>query len=105
MQECIFCQIAAGEKGRLVWESEEVAIFDDINPKAPVHLLVVPKAHIENIDNLSDASIAAELLMAVKAVAAQKGISGAYKIQINNGKKAGQEVDHLHLHVLGYPAP
>lgn len=104
MQGCIFCQIAAGEKGSLVWESDRVAVFNDINPKALVHLLVIPKAHIENLDRLDDPVLAAELLMAVKTVAAQKGLAGAYKIQVNNGKQAGQEVDHLHLHVLGDPA-
>jgi histidine triad (HIT) family protein len=101
MNDCLFCAIANGPQKMLVWSSDDVAAFRDIHPKAPVHLLVVPKQHVTNLDDLDDPWLGGRLLAAVKTVAAQEGIAGAYRVSIHNGRAAGQIVDHLHLHVLG----
>lgn len=101
MTDCIFCKIIAGEfKTEFVYENDYVVVFKDINPKAPVHLLVVPKIHVESLNELEDKNLMGELLTAVKAVTKQIGLN-SYRIQINTGKAAGQEVMHLHLHILG----
>ena len=101
MEECIFCKILNGDFGtEFVYENDYVAAFNDINPKAPVHVLVVPKVHIASLNELEDKNLMGELLAAVKAVAQKTGLK-AYKTLINTGKEAGQEVFHLHLHVMG----
>jgi histidine triad (HIT) family protein len=99
MNDCLFCSIANGDKDKLIWENEHAAAFNDIHPAAPVHVLVVPKRHATNLDELDDPELAGQLLMAVRSVAQQLGIAGRYRVQINNGRMAGQVVDHLHLHV------
>ena len=101
MKDCLFCDIAAGRKGELVWENELVAAFNDISPKAPVHILIVPKQHVAMLDDLEDATLGASLLQAVREVAAMAGVKGGYRVQINNGRAGGQVVDHLHLHLMG----
>ncbi len=101
MTDCLFCKIANGDPAKLVWSNERAAAFNDIHPKAPVHLLVVPKQHIANLDALEDAELAGKMLLAVREVAHQAGLKGAYRSQINNGKAAGQVIEHLHFHVLG----
>lgn len=102
MEDCLFCSIANGRTGtELVWQNEVAAAFRDIHPKAPVHLLVVPKAHVETLDHLSHPSLGNELLQAVQVVAEQAGVAGRYRVQINVGEEGGQVVPHLHLHVLG----
>ncbi len=99
--DCIFCKILNGDFGtEFVYENEYVAAFNDINPKAPVHVLVVPKKHVSSLNELEDKALMGELLAAVKEVAKITGLK-AYKTLINTGKEAGQEVFHLHLHVLG----
>jgi histidine triad (HIT) family protein len=103
MNECLFCAIANGEPDKLVWQDDEFAAFKDIHPKAPVHLLVVPKKHVVNLDHLDDPAIAGRLLMAVREVAHNAGLKGRWRIQVNNGRPAGQVIDHLHFHVLGNP--
>ena len=95
MNDCIFCKIANGQMGELIWQNEIAAAFMDINPRAKVHALVVPKTHIKNIDALDDPKLAGELLMAVRAVIAYLGLIEANKVQIQ-----GNEVDHLHFHVM-----
>jgi histidine triad (HIT) family protein len=101
MTDCIFCKIIAGEfNTEFVYENDYVVVFKDINPKAPVHLLVVPKIHVESLNELEDKNLMGELLMAVKEVTKKIGLN-AYRIQINTGKEAGQEVMHLHVHILG----
>lgn len=99
--DCLFCQIAHGDKEKLVWENAVAAAFNDIHPQAPVHILVVPKEHVDSLDHIESAQQIGELMMAVKAVAQQAGVAGAYKARISVGRAAGQEVDHLHVHVLG----
>lgn len=102
MDDCIFCKIANGDQN-LIWQNDVAAAFKDLHPKMPVHVLVVPKQHIEKLDDLDDVELAGQLLMAVKEVAEKVGLKGRYKLAVNNGRSAGQIVDHLHFHILGRP--
>ena len=88
----------------LIWENDWAAAFADIHPKAPIHILVVPKRHITNLDELDDAELAGHLLLAVREVAQTVGLSGAYRVGLNNGKAAGQVIEHLHFHLMGRKA-
>ncbi len=100
-EDCIFCKIIRGDFGtEFVMETENTVVFNDVNPKAPVHMLVCPKKHIASLIELDDKDLMAELLQTVKAAAKKAGLK-AYKTQINTGKEAGQEVFHLHIHVMG----
>ena len=104
MENCIFCKIVNKEIGSLIYENEYVVAFDDLNPVAPVHTLVVPKKHIENIEaiNEEDLIYITQIHKAIKEVAKIKGISETgYRIINNCGKDAGQSVMHLHYHVIG----
>ncbi len=105
MNDCLFCSIANGDTSKLVWQNDIAAAFNDIHPKAPVHILVVPKQHVENLDDLTDPELAGKLLMAIRQVAHQAGLEGAYRIHLNNGKAAGQVVPHMHWHILGKITP
>ncbi len=95
MNECIFCKIANGQMGQLIWENDIAAAFMDIQPKAAVHALVVPKSHIKNIDALTDAKLAGDLVMGVREVISKLGLIEANKVLIQ-----GIELDHLHFHVM-----
>ena len=98
---CIFCKISKGEfNTEFVYENEHVVVFKDINPKAPIHLLVVPKVHVESLNELNNKNLMSELLCAVKETTKKIGLK-SYKTLINTGKEAGQEVFHLHIHILG----
>ena len=100
-ENCIFCKIINGDFGtEFVYETENTVVFNDINPAAPVHMLVCPKTHIESLNELENPALMSELLQTVKDVTKKVGLK-AYKTQINTGKEAGQEVFHLHIHVLG----
>ena len=101
METCIFCSLANGTDRKFIWESETIAVFPDISPKAPVHVLVVPKAHVQDLDHLTDRELAADLLMAIKEAAKAQGVAGAYRVRLHNGRDGGQTVDHLHFQVLG----
>ena len=95
-----FCKIANGEiPSELVYENEYIAAFNDINPSAPVHILVIPKRHVESLNELEDKNLMAELLFGVKEVTKKLGIKD-YRTVINTGKGAGQEVFHIHLHII-----
>ena len=99
--DCIFCKIINGDfNTEFVYENDYAAVFKDINPKAPVHLLVVPKVHVASLNELEDKNLMGELLMAVKETTKKIGLK-SYKTLINTGKEAGQEVFHLHLHIMG----
>ena len=102
MSDCLFCKIIAGEiPGDKVYESDKVYAFRDINPQAPVHVLVVPKQHMANILEC-DADTAAAVTEAVKAVAAQEGVDKTgFRVVTNCGKHACQSVEHLHFHLMG----
>lgn len=98
---CIFCKIVNGDfNTEFVYENDRVVVFKDINPKAPVHLLVVPRVHVESLNELEDETLMSELLLAVKETTKKIGLK-SYKTLINTGKDAGQEVFHLHVHILG----
>lgn len=100
MEDCIFCKIVNGDfNTEFVYENEYVVVFKDINPKAPVHLLVVPKVHVASLNELEDKNLMGELLLAVKETTKKIGLK-SYKTLINTGKEAGQEVFHLHVHIL-----
>ena len=101
--DCLFCQIAAGTiPADKEFEDDDVVVFKDIHPKAPVHLLIVPKKHLASLSDsqASDQLLLGQLLLTVKDMAAKKGLSG-YKTIINTGKEGGQIINHLHLHLLG----
>jgi len=103
MEDCIFCKIAKKEiPAEIVWEDDEAVVFKDIKPKAPVHLLIVPRAHIESVKDLKDEhqSLAAKLIYVARDVAAEQGLNG-YKLTFHVGREGGQIVDHIHLHLLG----
>ena len=103
--DCIFCKIAAGEiEAEVVYEEEGVVAFKDINGLAPTHVLVIPRRHVANLEALADLpdTAARRLLQVSSEVANKLGIGeSGYAVRINNGPDAGQEVFHLHLHVLG----
>lgn len=102
MSECIFCRIVSGEiPAQFVHRDEEVVAIQDVDPKAPVHLLVMPRLHRTNVGALGrgDAALAARLLTVAAELGARHG-PGGYRLTINTGPDGGQTVDHLHIHVL-----
>ena len=100
MSDCIFCKIINGDFGtEFVYENESAVVFKDINPQADTHLLVVPRLHVESLNELDDKNLLGELMMTVKSVTKELGIK-SYRTVINTGKEAGQEVFHLHIHIL-----
>ncbi|OGZ58748.1 MAG: histidine triad nucleotide-binding protein [Candidatus Spechtbacteria bacterium RIFCSPHIGHO2_02_FULL_43_15b] len=101
---CIFCQIVKKEKGAdIVFESERVVAFRDINPKAPTHILVVPKKHIGTINDMTedDRELVGDMVFSAKIIAKEHKIDDGYKLAFNVGSKGGQIIDHIHLHLLG----
>lgn len=102
---CIFCKIIAGEiPSDKVLETDEILAFRDINPVAPEHILIVPKKHIQHLEDAagSDAEILGKLFLAARDTAKLLSIEkNGYRLILNNGKAAGQEVLHIHLHLLG----
>jgi histidine triad (HIT) family protein len=101
--DCLFCRIAAGEiPAERVFEDDAVIVFRDINPKAPTHVLAIPRRHIASAANLTDADgqLLASLFAALRQVAEEAGLRG-YRITTNVGADAGQSVFHLHFHLLG----
>lgn len=104
MSDCLFCKIGRQEiPAKIVFEDAEVFAFEDINPQAPVHVLVCPRKHIASLDEASpdDAALLGRVLMVGAHIAAERKITGGYRTVFNNGRGAGQTVFHLHLHVLG----
>lgn len=100
MSDCIFCKIINGDFGtEFVLENDFAVVFKDINPQAEKHLLVVPKKHVESLNELDDETLLGKLMMTVKEVTKKEGIK-SYRTIINTGKEAGQEVFHLHIHIL-----
>mgnify|MGYP002706293783 FL=1 len=100
MTDCIFCKIINGDfNTKFVYEDDDAVVFNDINPKAKIHMLVVPKLHVESLNELEDVELLGRLMNIVRKVTKQEGIK-SYRIVINTGKEAGQEVFHLHIHIL-----
>ncbi len=102
--DCIFCKIAAGDiPSDILFQDEEVMVFRDIHPKAPTHLLIIPKKHITSLAEVaqSDLPLVARMIDAANKMAKQLGVSSGYRLVINSGERAGQVVPHLHMHLLG----
>ncbi len=104
MSECLFCSIAAGDiEADVVYEDDKVIGFRDINPQAPVHILVIPRRHHADLNELesADAELTAHLFSVVPEIAREEEVDeDGYRVVINNGADAGQEVEHLHVHIL-----
>ena len=104
-EECIFCKIVAGKlPGDIVYQDEDFLAFRDILPKAPTHLLIIPKIHITSVAELTDVqqALAGHLIIIAKNLAEKQGIAEkGYRLVINCGPEGGQVVPHLHLHLIG----
>ena len=104
MADCLFCSIAAGDiPAATVYSDDNVVAFSDIDPKAPTHVLVIPRAHFRNVAEMvaEDPRLAATWLAAGTQVAEDLGLTRGYRLVTNTGNDGGQSVDHVHLHVLG----
>ena len=105
---CIFCKISAGEiPSRKVYEDDELFVFHDIAPWAPVHFLIVPKEHIATMYDTGDAHAAmmGRMMALAPRLAREQGILNGFRVVINTGPDGRQEVQHLHVHVMGGPRP
>lgn len=108
MSDCIFCRIARGEiPSRKIYEDNDIFAFHDINPQRPVHFLVIPKLHLARLDEATAEHQALLGRMLVKAgeLARGQGLNEGFRTLINTGRIGGQEVYHLHIHILGGPEP
>jgi histidine triad (HIT) family protein len=118
VDNCIFCKIAAKQiPSASVYEDEELLVFKDINPAAPVHLLIIPKVHIDTLSSVQPehTAVLGKMLALAPKLAQEQGcapvlgadgsLTGGYKTLINTGPDGGQEVYHLHMHVIGGPKP
>ncbi len=100
--DCIFCKLVAGEiPSDKVHETDQLLVVRDIAPQAPTHLLVVPKRHLESLDDLEDPALGGLLLTTAGQMAREAGLTRGWRLIVNTGVEGGQEVAHLHLHVLG----
>lgn len=100
MTDCIFCKIINGEiPSAKIYENDHIIAINDINPKAKVHILVIPKVHIDSMNELEDEKLMSEILKGVKVVAKIMNIK-SYRVHVNTGRSEGQVVFHLHFHVL-----
>ena len=110
--DCIFCKIAAGEiPSRKVYEDEDIYVFHDISPWAPIHFLMIPKRHIPSMAQLEpqDAALMGKIMALAPKLALEQGCEpypkGGFRVVVNTGENGGQEVHHLHVHVMGGPRP
>lgn len=106
MSDCLFCRIVANQiPSNRVYEDEQVIAFKDIHPKAPVHLLLIPRKHIVSLAHLQpeDAGLMGHMMLLLPKLAEQAGLKSGFRTQIHTGAGGGQEVFHLHLHLLGQP--
>jgi histidine triad (HIT) family protein len=102
--DCIFCKIIEGTiPAKAVYQDEHVFAFTDINPKAPVHLLIVPREHIASLNdaNNDNKELLGHLLWVAADIAEKRGLGKGYRVVVNTGEEGGQTVDHLHLHLMG----
>ena len=105
MSACIFCKIIAKLiPAKIIFEDDEILAFYDVNPKAEVHFMIIPKTHIESMLLLQSnhQELMGKIILKANELAVSLGLESGYKIQINTGVNGGQEVFHLHVHVLGY---
>ena len=104
MSDCIFCKLAEGEiPSNKVYEDDQIMCFHDADPQAPVHVLIIPKKHIESMDDLKeeDADLVAHIMLKIKDIAADLGLDNGYRVVNNCGEDGFQTVKHLHFHILG----
>lgn len=105
MEQCIFCKIIKKEiQAAIVSEDERMVAFNDINPQAPTHILLIPKEHFSSLNEIPEEKkdILSHLLLTARRIAGEKGIArSGYRIVLNTAKDSGQEVFHIHLHLLG----
>lgn len=105
MEDCIFCKIINKKiHASIIYEDEKIIAFDDIKPQAPVHVLLIPKEHYASLNDVPDGdeSILAHLLLKARQIAYDKGIGeDGYRLVLNTGGNSGQEIFHIHLHLLG----
>lgn len=105
---CIFCRIVAGEiPSKKVYEDEDILAFNDISPARPVHILVIPKKHIESLAHVTEADtpVLGKMLAVANKLATEQGSPDGFRIIINTGRIGHQEVPHLHIHIVGGPEP
>ena len=103
-EECLFCRIASGElPSELVFEDEKIIVFKDIYPKADIHLLVVPRQHIASLEDLNESHdmLMAHMFRLLPRLAQEQGLENGFRTIINTGPGGGQEIYHLHIHLLG----
>lgn len=105
MTDCIFCKIVAKEiPSQVVYEDEEIMAFNDIHPIAPVHILIIPKKHLESVKDITedDKELLGKMFVAIQRLAAEKGIADkGFRVVTNSGPDGGQVVGHLHFHLIG----
>ncbi len=104
MSDCIFCKIVQGEiPSKKVYEDDRAVAFHDLNPAAPLHILVIPKAHIRNLAELQDdqLGLVGHIHGVIRDLAKEFGLQKGYRVVNNNGQDGGQSVEHLHFHLLG----
>lgn len=101
--DCLFCRIVRKEiPAKLVYESEDCIAFRDINPQAPVHVLVIPRAHVVSLNDATDAAAVGRLALVAAEIAKSEGVAeSGYRVVANTNRDGGQSVFHLHLHLLG----
>lgn len=104
MSDCLFCKIVRGEiPSRKVYEDDEVLAFHDINPVAPVHFMLVPKLHLDSLAEAEEAHavLLGKLMLLAPRLAKEQGLGHGFRTVINTGKGGGQEIFHLHIHIIG----
>ncbi|WP_053957571.1 histidine triad nucleotide-binding protein [Inediibacterium massiliense] len=104
MGDCIFCKIISKQiPSKIVYEDDSVISFYDIDPQAPVHIVIVPKKHIKSLDHIidEDQDLIGHIFLCAKKIAGELGLKDGYRIINNCGKLGGQTVDHIHFHLLG----
>lgn len=105
MDSCLFCRIASKEiPSKIVYEDDLILAFDDINPQAPVHVLIIPKEHFDSLNSVADDpnGLLSHILLKAREIAGIKGIrESGYRIVLNTARDSGQDVFHIHFHILG----
>ncbi len=108
MNDCVFCRIVKKEiPAKIVYEDDLLVAFEDIHPQAPVHLLIIPKTHIESLahSKIEHQSLLGHLMVKIPEIACLKGLNEGFRTIFNTGRIGGQEVDHIHAHILGNQTP
>jgi histidine triad (HIT) family protein len=104
MSDCLFCKIVAGDiPSDTIYEDDQIIVFKDINPRAAVHLLVVPKIHLDSLDEVTNEhqTLIGHIMLELPQLARSQGLNNGFRTIINTGPDGGQEVGHLHIHILG----